>query len=267
MDLGTRPRVNNLNQVVYTANNEQDIRREVIGNPTITTIATDSEFGFSSSPTPAMNNNGDVVFQGNRKSPFEQGVYTGTPSNRIAIGTNADTLRSFSVAPDINDNLEAVYVATFDVPSPNDYDGLYFDSPTIAPIRIAGGPEFIDGTFYNSNPNITNNGEVYVSATHSVDGTGIYRWDGTTLQRLIGVGDALDGGIVQSVFIGHDAANDHGQFAFRATIDTGTTTRNALFLGTVTSVPEPNSMFAAATALMIFAARRRRQGKERNGKH
>jgi len=264
-DLGARPRVNNLNQVVYTANDGEDIRREVIGNSTITTIATDSEFGFTPSPTPAMNNNGDVVFQGNRISPFEQGIYTGTPSNRVAIGTNADTLRAFSVAPDINDSLEAVYVATFDVPSPNDFDGLYFDSPTISPIRIAGGPDFIDGTFYNSNPNITNNGEVYVSATHSVDGTGIYRWDGTTLQRLIGEGDSLDGGIIQSVFLGHDSVNDAGQFAFRATIDTGTSTRNALFVGTVSAVPEPRSLLALGAGFLCVALRFRRRNSQCSG--
>ncbi len=79
-DLGARPRVNNLKQVIYTANGGQDIRREVIVNPTITTIATDSEFGFTPSATPAMNSNGDVVFQGNRISSFEQGENTESPS-------------------------------------------------------------------------------------------------------------------------------------------------------------------------------------------
>ena len=89
---------------------------------------------------------------------------------------------------------------------------------------------------------------------------GLFITDGSAFDRLVSIGDPLDGSTIAAISIGPEGLNDLGQIAFLATLANG---QEGIFVAGPTSgvsqVPEPTALaLLAIAAAALFAVRRDR---------
>jgi hypothetical protein len=106
---------------------------------------------------------------------------------------------------------------------------------------------------FGSGPAMSDNGNVAFQGFLDAGGSGIYTGSNPVTNKVIAVGDALDGSTVQSVNLYSEGIDDSGQVAFLANLANGTSG-----IYRADPVPEPGSaaMLGIGT-LGLLAARRR----------
>jgi hypothetical protein len=102
---------------------------------------------------------------------------------------------------------------------------------------------------------INDSGQVaFMACPSSPSATGIFVGQDPTTDKVIMVGDALDGSTVTQLFFTRDGLNNNGQIAFTAELSNGT---QGVFVAT--AIPEPSTialLCVAAIGLSAFAWRR-----------
>jgi hypothetical protein len=219
-----------------------------IGGP-ITTIA-DTSGVFSDFPPwdARINDAGTVAFRGSLDSGGN-GVFTGSGGPVTAIADGSDGLSFFS-APAINNS----GVVAFSAASVTDFGVSIFTGN--------GGPLTTivdsDGLFnFFGDPSINNTHDVAFYADLDDGGRGIFAGADPISDKVIMVGDTLNGFLVESVVA--PLINDNGQVAFEAELmdDMGHILNSIIVAN---PVPVPPSIWLLGTGLigLIGIGRRRR---------
>ena len=220
-----------------------------------------SDFLSGGGPGPDLNNHGEVAVRGSLRAGAFDGVYVHSPGSTETIVDSDGPLRQFGNIVDINDNGDVAY---FGVPdsAPSSTTRTFFVD------RAGSGAEVIADllsfeSLSEAGSAINNTGGVVFGAT--ADGVaGIFVGGDPSTDRVISVGDTLDGGTVTSLLVRRGMINDSGNFVFRTWLDDdndGSNDREAIFLVTsVTAIPEPSlAGLLGLASVAVVCGRRRRQ--------
>jgi hypothetical protein len=136
--------------------------------------------------------------------------------------------------------------------------GLYLDNGTSLTKLISTSPT---GTYQGIwEVSLNNLGQIAFIATRDLEngqtGQGIYIGPNGAADKVIAVGDTLDGGIVETLLMGTSALNDQGQIVFWAAFEDGS---DGVFLANPVVVPEPSLLAVGGMVLIGIAWRQRRR--------
>ena len=165
---------------------------------------------------PRVNGSGQVAFHGIRTDQSE-GIFIGNGGPPTTIADTSGSFSSFADNPDINDKGDILFQATLKSPGGSfPVNGLFLSSHgKITTILDSNGP-FGDFGF---SPGINVKGQIAFLG----NGSGIFTGDDPVADRVIGIGDPLDGSTVAG-FGPLDfwaGLNNHGQIAFMALLADG----------------------------------------------
>ncbi|MBL8821969.1 MAG: hypothetical protein JNJ77_05220 [Planctomycetia bacterium] len=220
------PSINNLGQVSFHSSRDaggNGVFRGV-GVPVspvniALTGATYSGFGRNT----ANNESGQVAFRAGIVSGGDA-LLIGNGISTITVATTSGPFFAFD-ALSINDSGQVAFSAMNDDGS----FGVYFyNGSTISTIATTSSYSRFGSV------NLSNSGMVafYAEVANSID-QGIFFGPNPAINKLIRVGDNLDGGIVGNIAFSPFGLNNNNQFAFTASVGSGT----GIYLAT--AVPEP----------------------------
>ncbi len=237
--------INNSNEVAFWANTDaggEGIYR-ISATGGLTTIADDAG-PFDSFPSSlSLNESGRVAFTATMDSGV-RGVYSGTGGPTATIADNTGPLDGFFGAA-INDGGEVGFAAS----GPAVYTG-------------SGGPLTLvaddSGAYFQFDaPALNHVGDVVFFASLDAGGEGIFFGDDAVVDKLIQVGDPLDGSIVTNLPLTGGpkelSVNEMGQVVFRADLADG---RRGLYRAD--PIPEPHTLVLLMLAGGAFLWRRQR---------
>jgi hypothetical protein len=239
--------------------------------------------GHSYSTAPAIDDNGTVAFAVGHSGGWQgAGVFTGSGGPLTTVISDASFPGAFNLAMNrsgvvayqwpiggqpplfLYDNGVTTPVATggaviFDFVDVNDSAIVVVSESHAIRTGDSGGlTSFVDttGPFAEFEAvSISNMGSIAYLGIRADSIRGIYTGPDSSLDKVIEVGDALDGSTVSDLNYGRDGLNDLGQVAFWARLADG---RQGVYIAT--AVPEPASGFllaASVGALLLFHRFRR----------
>ncbi|MBV9385728.1 MAG: hypothetical protein JOZ78_04785 [Chroococcidiopsidaceae cyanobacterium CP_BM_ER_R8_30] len=209
---------------------------------------------FAKYTLPSINDQGSVAFNADLTAGGK-GIFVGNGSSiNTIIDTNSGPYSYFS-APTLNNNGVVAFNAGLTTGEAFIYESV--NGKLIEIANTGNGSIFKD---FRSDVALNQQGDVTFLADLNDGGTAIYTGSRSGLQRVIGVGDSLDGSTVTDLFVSHRGLNDLGQIAFDATLATGGL---EVFRADPASVPEPSSsasvLCLAILSIVSYCWRRRRQ--------
>lgn len=270
----TAPGINNQGAITYiTGKSDGTSNISTISKGMTTTIADTSgnsqfsgfflgglnvgrgEGPFSKYTLPEINDSGAVAFNANLKDGGK-GIFVGDGNSLktvIAQGTNGPF--SYFSLPSINDSGTVVFNAGFTTGGGAILKSNDGKLTTIA--DTSNGSIFKD---FKSDVAINQQGDVVFLADLNDGGSAIYTATSLGLEKVIAVGDSLDGLTVTDLFVAHKGLNNDGQVAFDATLSNGGL---EVFRADPTAVPEPSAgvpfLGVAILCMVSYHWRRRKQ--------
>ncbi len=206
---------------------------------------------FGSMVSPAINNLGQFVFADfiNGKN----GVYLNDRGAVSLIYEFPDGNTRFG-GMSINDASEVAFALLPDRRTGQGVFGLFVDSGGVLR-AIAGTDSGFAPHLQEAVPTLNNAGQIVFLGNQLDSGLGIFIAGNDAPERLIGVGDLLDGASVWSLSLGKESLNDRGQIVFAASFDDG---RTAIFRADPIPEPATLTLGIAATVLLATSMARRR---------
>lgn len=158
---------------------------------------------------PRVNASGKVAFHGTRRDGSD-GIFVGRGGALTTIADSSAVFAAFLDSPAINDRGQVLFQAALN--DVNGTTGLFLASRGEISTVLDSTGSFID---FGRAPGINARGEIAFEGTTS-DLVGIFTGGDVVADRVIGVGDVIDGSIVSSVGpLAFDSAlNNRGQLAF-----------------------------------------------------
>jgi hypothetical protein len=243
--------INDTGAVAFTASLPGSNSRVFVGSGGASALLIDD----STVTVPAMNNAGTVAYLNSNTQTMmiQKGTQTyslpGTPLNASSWLAGC--------VPDINDLGFVAYPATVDgtqkivisdgISSATFIDGSQFKG------GLTSGNIFDGGIAECA---INNQGRVAFTAftDSTISSYAIFTGANSSTDRVVGLGDNIDGAAIVSLVFSRDCLNNEGQIAFAARLSDGT---QGVWVGT--PVPEPSTLvlFCVSTiGLLAFAWRR-----------
>jgi hypothetical protein len=171
---------------------------------------------------PRINGSGQVSFHAIRRDGSE-GIFVGTGGPVTTIADTSGLFASFSDAPAISDDGRILFQATLKAtPGGHEIPGLFSSiGGHISLVADATG-RFSSFGFA---PAINAHGQIAFLGTTGSGQVGLFTGDDPERDRVIAIGDRLDGSIVMelSVLSFRTALNNRGQIAFIAQLTDGRT--------------------------------------------
>jgi len=192
--------------------------------PVVDTSQTFSGFDVD----PRVNASGQVVFQGDLVAGGS-GIFVANGANGCGVTPIADDsgiFKSFAGLPSINDLGEVAFGAVLKTgPNPFFNDGIFVvRGGQLQTLVDASGPFQIGLSF--GRPTLNNQGQVAFLASLKSGGFGLFVGPDPVADRVIFLGDALDGSTVTGLSVFGGYFNNVGQLAFTANLADG---RTAIF--------------------------------------
>ena len=262
------PGINNQGTVVYVAGNNDgttDIKTKsssgvttIVANSSGNTNFSNFQLGgldvgrgegpFAKYTLPAINNKGEVAFNADLKGGGK-GIFVsdGSSLNTIIAETTDGPFSYFSV-PTINDNGTVAFNAGLTTGEAAILTSTSGKLTTIA--DTSSGSIFKD---FKSDVALNQEGDVTFLAGLNDGNTAIYTKSSSGLEKVIAVGDALDGSTVSSLFVSHKGLNDHGQISFDAVLANG---GQEVFRADPVAVPEPGSISSFGLVMLCIVSYR-----------
>jgi len=210
---------------------------------------------FSKYTLPAINDNGAVAFNANLKDGGK-GIFVGDGNSIktvVAEGTNGPF--SYFSVPSLNDSGTVAFNAGFTTGGAAILKTNDGKLTTVA--DTSDGSIFKD---FKSDVALNQQGDVVFLADLNDGSTAIYTTTSLGLEKVIAVGDPLDGSTVTNLFVAHKGLNDGGQVAFDATLANGGL---EVFRADPTAVPEPSAgvpfLGVVILCMVSYHWRRRKQ--------
>jgi len=270
----SEPGINNQGTVVYIAGNSDGTSNILAKNTSggTTTIASAgsnssfSDFGlggldvgrgegpFAKYTIPFINNKGAVAFNADLKGGGK-GIFVSDGSNpTTVIAETTNSPFSYLSLPTINDSNTVAFNAGFTTGGAAILTSSGGKLTTIA--DTSSSSIFKD---FTSDVAINQQGNVTFEADLKDGGTAIYTGSTSGLNKVIAVGDSLDGSIVSHLLVTHKGLNDNGQIAFDAVLADG---GQEVFRADPVAVPAPSSISLLGIAMFSMISyhwRRRKQ--------
>lgn len=186
----------------------------------VTTIADTSGLFGSLDRDPTINRFGQVAFHGTRRDGSE-GIFVGQGGRVVRIAdTSSGQFLFFMDSPAINDKGDVLFQAFFVDPVGNFAGGLFLSSRGKTRTVIDTSGAFIDFGFC---PALNKRGEIAFQGSTQDGLTGIFTGPDPVGDRVIAVGDTLDGSTVAefSVLSFRTTLNNKGQIAFHVQLADG----------------------------------------------
>jgi len=212
---------------------------------------------FAKYTLPAINDKGAVAFNADLKGGGK-GIFVsdGSSLNTAIAGTTSGPFSYFSV-PTINDNGTVAFNAGLTTGGAAILTSTSGKLTTIA--DTSSGSIFKD---FKSDVALNQSGDVTFLADLNNGNTAIYTGSSLGLEKVIAVGDALDGSTVSNLFVSHKGLNDYGQISFDAVLANG---GQEVFRADPVAVPEPSSISSlglATLCLVSYHWRRRKHHRD-----
>jgi hypothetical protein len=197
---------------------------------------------FAKYTLPAINDKGAVAFNADLKGGGK-GIFVndGTNLKTIVAETTNGPYSYFSV-PTLNDLGTVAFNAGFTTGGAAIFESINGKLSTIA--DTSSGSVFKD---FKSDVALNQEGDVTFLADLNDGGSAIYTSSASGLHKVIGVGDALDGSTVTSLFISHEGLNNNGQIAFDAVLANG---GQEVFRADPVAVPEQSSVSSFSSLVL-----------------
>jgi len=262
------PGINNQGTVVYVAGNNDgttDIKTKsssgvttIVANSSGNTNFSNFQLGgldvgrgegpFAKYTLPAINNKGAVAFNADLKGGGK-GIFVsdGSSLNTIIAETTDGPFSYFSV-PTINDSGTVAFNAGLTTGEAAILTSTSGKLTTIA--DTSSGSIFKD---FKSDVALNQEGDVTFLAGLNDGNTAIYTKSSSGLEKVIAVGDALDGSTVSSLFVSHKGLNDHGQISFDAVLANG---GQEVFRADPVAVPESGSISSFGLVMLCIVSYR-----------
>ncbi len=191
----------------------------------MTTIAdTSGDFsGFDTDPT--VNAHGQVAFQGNLRSGGT-GIFVSNGGTLTTIADTSGIFAEFTGASSINNRGEVAFGAILKSEDGGFFrpDGIFVGSGgQVRTVVDSSGPFFNLLPFRLGNPAINDNGQVAFSGVLDNFQMGLFVGPDPVADRVILIGDPLDGSSVISLNVFRDYFNNAGQLVFKALLADGRT--------------------------------------------
>ena len=217
-------------------------------------------YGSGGPPTPDINDSGDVVARGTLRSTSLDGIHIHTASGGIiTVDDTSGPLRRFGNIVDINNSGDVAYYGTPDTSISSSERNLYLYESGVGSSLIADHADF--DSISEAGMLVNNNRDVIFNATAG-GVEGLFTGGDPVLDRILSVGEELDGGVAVSFLIRKGMFNDSGNFVFTARLDDdmdGNADRHAVFFANATAaVPEPSSLILATMVVPLVLGRKRR---------
>lgn len=248
---------------IKTGNSTYEVVSRTAGGSQMTELSNESngEYRFFLSggvPSPDINDSGDVAVRGSLRATNRDGVYVHTDAGLITIADSSGPLQSFGNFVDLNNSGDVGYWGRRDGGVSSDREVYYYDSDTQTSSLIASVGSGFD-SITETGVAINNTGGLIFGG--SANGTnGIFIGGDPINDRVISVGDTIDGSTVTSLVIRRGGLNDSGNFVFYASLDddmNGTTDRTAIVFAAV-AVPEPTGLLPLVALVAMTTSRRRK---------
>lgn len=220
------------------------------GGP-LTTIA-DTTGRFSGFDTdPRVNATGQVAFQGMLRAGGS-GIFVGSGGALTPIADTSGVFSDFTGSPSINDRGEVAFGGLLK----SGKDGIFVGSGGQVRTYVDSSGPFSDFLAFG-NPTINNKGQVAFAGDLDTGQTGLFVGPDPVADRVLLVGDPLDGSTVTGFSVFGGDFNNAGQLAFTAFLADGRTE-----IIRADPVPEPGELALLAALAFLGAGyrRKRRQG-------
>lgn len=222
------------------------------GGPT-TTIADSGSFDIFHGK-PAINNSDSVAFIANPADTTDQGVFLGSGGPITTVADTSGLFNGFSDGVALNDGTVVAFQATFDTLGGEQHGIFTAHDGDVTPITDSSG--LFDGFL---NPTVNDLGEIAFSASFDAGGGGIFTGADPVLDKVIEIGDTLDGLIVTGISFGeiggNHGLNNAGQLAFWARLSDGNV---GLYLASPVPLPPAFWLFGSGLIGLIGISRRRK---------
>ena len=202
------------------------------GGP-LTAIADTSSLFSNFDVDPRVNAAGQVVFTGDLTAGGS-GVFTGNGGSLTQIADTLGTFRDFAGLPSINDHGDVVFGADLK----SGQEGIFLSRAGQIQTVVDSSGAFDPGIAFGF-ATLNNRGQIAFSAALKTGNHpfGLFVGPDPVADRVLLVGDALDGSTVTNVSVFGDYFNNVGQLAFTATLKDG---RTEIFRAD--PAPEPGSL-------------------------
>ena len=245
------------------------VQSQTVGGSATTHASNDGSGTFSSyvtggAPSPDINDAGNVALRGILRSTSQDGIYVVNGSGTQSVANVSNGFAFFGNNVDINNDGNVAFLARTTT-DPAGRLSVYTGTPGQSATLIASQANFT--SIADNGPAINDVGMVLFQATFN-GSEAIFSGGNPLTDRVVGVGDTLDGGIVKSIFFGRGMLNNDGNIVFYSLLDSnndGVADRTSVFFGSVTAVPEPTALgFVVCAAAGILTRRRLRAAQHRN---
>ncbi|WP_186775737.1 PEP-CTERM sorting domain-containing protein [Rubripirellula tenax] len=220
-----------------------------------------SDYGSGGAPSPEINGSGDVAVRGRLRSTSLDGIYVHTSTGIVTIDDASGPLRQFGNIVDINDAGDVAYYGTPDSAVSSAVRDFYIYESGVGSSAVVSNADF---DYLSEAGLVINNNRDFVFGGSAGGVAGLFDGSNPLTDRVISIGDTLDGSSITSLLIRRGMLNDSGNFVFSAWLDddnNGTADRNAIFFATAAAVPEPSSLALSAMGVLAVLAQRRRRKK------
>jgi len=201
---------------------------------------------FAKYTLPAINDKGAVAFNANLKDGGK-GIFVsdGSSPNTVIAETNNGPFTYLSL-PSINNNGTVAFNAGFTTGGAAILKNTDGNLTTV--VDTSSGSIFKD---FKSDVALNQQGDVAFLADLNDGSTAIYTATGSGLEKVIAVGDPLDGSTVTNLFVAHTGLNNNGQIAFDAVLANG---GQEVFRADPVAVPEPSSVSLFGLAILCLVS-------------
>ncbi len=220
---------------------------------------------FGSFLNPEINEAGQIAFSARRdrltggtSSSGGSGIYRLESATPGATQTLIANSSNFSLQSDVslNDSGQVVY---------QDLQGsttsMYLSDGTSTSLIADTAGAY---SFFPYSASINNQGTTIFEASLDSGGGGLYSGSNSTLNRLIGSGDALEGSTITNMFFSNHGLNNANQIAFVANLANGRSViYRADFVAATVATPEPSTwvMFLIGLGSVVWIHKRKRKRK------
>ncbi len=212
---------------------------------------------FAKYTIPALNNKGAVAFNADLKGGGKGIFVSGGSDHNTIIAQTTDGPFSYFSLPSLNDSGTVAFNAGFTTGGAAVLTSTSGKLTTIA--DTSSGSIFKD---FKSDVALNQQGDIAFQADLNDGSTAIYTGSASGFEKVIAVGDSLDGSTVSSLFFSHKGLNDQGEIGFDATLANG---GQEVFRADPTSVPAPSSVSLLGLAMFSMIGYHWRRRKQRRG--